>query len=104
MYRRSRHDHFPRADAVRIAAIRSGASDLAARWSVEDAAPMPASPPRSMPQRGSIPKRLSRGWGPGSTIRAGSASGSDRRSPCSPPIPLRGRRSASSAGAAGPAG
>lgn len=34
-----RHDHYPRADPARTAAIRAAAADLAARWHAEDAAP-----------------------------------------------------------------
>lgn len=36
---RSRHDHYPRADAARTAAIRMAAAERAARWRAEDAAP-----------------------------------------------------------------
>ncbi|MBL8652510.1 MAG: HEAT repeat domain-containing protein [Sphingopyxis sp.] len=35
----SRHDHFPRSDAARCRSIRRTAADLAALWSIADAAP-----------------------------------------------------------------
>ena len=35
----SRHDHYPRAHALRTAAIRATASDLAAAWRIGDTAP-----------------------------------------------------------------